>query len=106
LEAVDLIASHGWRLLPQYRFDAATAIWRHHLGLPEPPLSLWDVAYADGSFTHPGRPTTDGATPLADYLAAAEAILAAAPAPPVDNPVLDELAESLRWFVLGAELGV
>ncbi|MFO0005044.1 MAG: aminotransferase, partial [bacterium] len=29
LEAVELIASHGWALLPDYRFEPATGQWRH-----------------------------------------------------------------------------
>ncbi|MFI5261856.1 MAG: aminotransferase class V-fold PLP-dependent enzyme, partial [Candidatus Limnocylindrales bacterium] len=45
LEAVELVAADGWRLLPQYRFEAASGMWRHVGGAPEPPLSLDDVRY-------------------------------------------------------------
>ncbi len=31
LEAVELVASDGWRLLPHYRFEPATGLW-HHAG--------------------------------------------------------------------------
>ena len=40
LAAVELVASDGWRLLPQYGFDAATGLWRHAGPGVEPPLSL------------------------------------------------------------------
>ena len=37
LDAVDLIATDGWRLLPDYAFEPATGLWRHRAGRPEPP---------------------------------------------------------------------
>ncbi|MEA2607550.1 MAG: hypothetical protein QOI00_2307, partial [Chloroflexota bacterium] len=45
-EAVAMVARDGWRLLPWYRFDPATGMWRHAAGSPEPPLSLHDVAFS------------------------------------------------------------
>ena len=32
VEAVRLVAEHGWRLLADYRFDPATGLWRHRGG--------------------------------------------------------------------------
>ena len=40
VDAVRLVAEHGWRLLPDYRFDPATGLWRHRDGPVEPPLRL------------------------------------------------------------------
>ena len=40
LDAVQLVADEGWRLLPSYRFDLDTAGWEHRGGRGEPPLSL------------------------------------------------------------------
>ena len=61
LDAVDMIATHGWRLLPRYRFDPATGMWHHEDGQPEPPMSLDDVRYVGGemAFTshRHGRPS-------------------------------------------------
>ena len=45
VEAVDLVATHGWRLLPAYRFDPVTGLWRHRDGPVEPPLRLTELAY-------------------------------------------------------------
>ena len=43
--AVDLVATHGWRLLPAYRFDPLSGLWRHRAGHVEPPLRLTDLSY-------------------------------------------------------------
>ena len=40
LDAVHLIALEGWRLLPQYRFDTESALWKHRVPSTEPPLSF------------------------------------------------------------------
>ncbi len=45
LDAVDLVATEGWRLLADYEFLPATGLWRHRDGTPEPPLSLRDIRY-------------------------------------------------------------
>src|SRR4029450_13231969 len=37
LEAVHLVADQGWKLLGDYRFDPATALWRHRRGRVGPP---------------------------------------------------------------------
>ncbi|MGZ9161327.1 MAG: aminotransferase class V-fold PLP-dependent enzyme, partial [Candidatus Limnocylindrales bacterium] len=46
VRAVALVARDGWRLIPWYRFDQVTGLWRHVAGAPEPPLSLHDIRYA------------------------------------------------------------
>jgi selenocysteine lyase/cysteine desulfurase len=33
IDAVHLVADHGWKLLPYYRFDPGTGIWRHRDGV-------------------------------------------------------------------------
>ncbi|MCX5051586.1 MULTISPECIES: hypothetical protein [unclassified Streptomyces] len=54
IAAVDLIATHGHRLLPDFRFDPHTGQWRHHAGATDPPLRLTDVRYsADGRLSAP-----------------------------------------------------
>jgi hypothetical protein len=44
LDAVDLVASEGWRLLPDYRFHPLSRLWSHRAGPPEAPLSLQDIS--------------------------------------------------------------
>ena len=46
IEAVRLVARDGWRLLPDYRFDPVTGLWRHRAGPVEPPLRLRQLSYA------------------------------------------------------------
>jgi len=53
--AVELVAASGYRLLPYYRFDAHTGLWRHADGPPRPQFTLADVRFRpDGEMT-PGR---------------------------------------------------
>jgi len=50
LEAVDMVATQGWKLLPQYRFDPHTGAWENrsfNKSKPKPILSLHDVIYDD-----------------------------------------------------------
>ncbi|MCB1247248.1 MAG: aminotransferase class V-fold PLP-dependent enzyme, partial [Acidimicrobiia bacterium] len=56
IEAVHLVATHGWKLLPWYEFDLRTATWRHVDQRDVTPFSLDDVSYLDGTMQYP-RPT-------------------------------------------------
>jgi selenocysteine lyase/cysteine desulfurase len=107
IEAVHLAADSGWKLLPDYRFDPLTGLWRHHAGPVEPPLRLMDVHYdATGTLRHPASHRTAPESALADHLEAARSILAERPATapwPATEPtgLLPEF-ERLRWFELPA----
>ncbi len=104
LDAVDLVAREGWRLLPDYAFDPASGMWRHRAGLPEPPLSLDDVTYDGGRMTYASHRHREPESRLAGYLEEAREILAAPPRPvPVPTLAGHEVGpdfESLRWFLL------
>ena len=66
VSAVILVADHGWRLMPQYRFDTATGRWHHRNGPVEPPLRLSQVHYAaDGTLTYPEHRDTAPESDLA-----------------------------------------
>ncbi|TAN31988.1 aminotransferase class V-fold PLP-dependent enzyme [bacterium] len=98
LDAVDMVAKDGWRLLPEYRFDAVTGLWRHAAGAPEAPLSLRDISYARHAQTSAHRHLEPEAA-LARYLTQARSILAA-PRPAADAIDLGADFEQLRWFWL------
>jgi hypothetical protein len=103
LQAVELVANEGWRLLPQYLFDPMTGVWRHAAGVPEPPMSLADLSYSDGAprAASPGR--GEPLDRLPEYLDAARRLLdglAPAGAATIELP---QEAERLRWFLLPAE---
>ncbi|MEO6532846.1 MAG: aminotransferase class V-fold PLP-dependent enzyme [Pseudolysinimonas sp.] len=111
VDAVGLIADHGHKLLPQYRFSPDTGLWEHANGLVEPPLRLAQLSYGvDGALTYPRRVDRAPESALAEYLASARSLFASLPDLAVDG-VTPHLAderfsedfEQLRWFDLPAE---
>jgi hypothetical protein len=74
VDAVDLLATHGHRLLGDYRFDPRSGQWRHRLGPPDAVPSLADLLEGRSG---PG-PGPAGEDALAGYLRQARALLAAA----------------------------
>ena len=106
-QAVHAVATHGWKLLPWYRLDLATATWHHVDGYDTPPFSLYDVDYTTGSMAYPvpSGEVPDGC--LAEYLADARALLD--DIDPSTGPVPEPLQatasfEELRWFLLPDEV--
>ena len=108
LDAVHFVADQGWRLLPHYRFDPETALWRHRRPLAEPPLSLHDIDYSQGAMDYRHRPHLHSDDDLTGYLKQAKAILAdlavAEPPEPLGAPLVTPDFEQLRWFPLPDEL--
>jgi selenocysteine lyase/cysteine desulfurase len=107
LDAVHLVASEGWRLLPHYAFEPSTGEWRHVRGPGATPLSLHDVSYEGGRFSYPKRHRTEPESALAGYLAEARRILDEAAStvgecPPA--PAVSDDFEHLRWFPLPSEV--
>lgn len=103
VRAVDLVAEHGWRLLPQYRFDAATGLWRHERGAVEPPLRLSQVTYdADGVLRYPSHHIREPESALEEYLERAHELMHALPDPDVADDLLDDGLGGLRWFDLAS----
>jgi selenocysteine lyase/cysteine desulfurase len=104
VDAVALVADRGWALLPDYRFDPASGMWRHRSGPVEPPLRLADVRYdAGGVLCYPRHGETAPESALAGYLEEARALVANRPEPS-DLPPSGVSAdfEALRWFDLPA----
>ena len=94
--AVHLLAEHAWKLLPLYRFDPATGLWRHRDARPAPTL-------ADA----PVVPVTREPEPaLAARLEEARRIVRAVEARPPHaepDPALTLQFERIRWFALPGE---
>jgi hypothetical protein len=100
------VASDGWRLLPQYRFDPASGLWGHRGGAVEPPLSLGAIRYDEGTMRYAAHRHREPETRLADYLAEARRLLADPPPATtgVDGPLeVGADFEHLRWFWLPSE---
>ena len=109
IEAVELVAEHGWALLGDYRFDLARGLWRHVDGSTEPPIRLADVGFdAEGRMTWPRGPQHADESALAEQLARGGEVLAEAVAraraaqavPSLSGVVLTDAQERLRWFDL------
>jgi hypothetical protein len=99
VEAVDLLATSGHRLLGDYRFAPRSGHWRHRDAPPDPVLSLPDLL--DG---RPGPGTVTAGYGLAGQLERARALLEPAePAAPEAGPSwLPTELERLRDFHLPA----
>ncbi|MEO9103978.1 MAG: aminotransferase class V-fold PLP-dependent enzyme [Terrimesophilobacter sp.] len=108
VQAVTMIAEHGAKLLPDYRFEPASGLWKHRAGPVEPPLRLAQLAYdADGQLRFPRHDDRAPGSVYSDSLAAARALFAAAPQATLDTTgvaiELGDAFEHLRWFDLPAE---
>ncbi|KAB1117921.1 aminotransferase class V-fold PLP-dependent enzyme [Micromonospora aurantiaca] len=102
IDAVDLVARYGHRLLSDYRFDPRTGLWRHYEGPPRPPLRLADLNYLfGGGPTRPGRIERAGEDALTGYLREARDIFRTRK-DSLDEGVtgLPDDFEALRWFHL------
>lgn len=105
LDAVHLVATHGWKLLNEYRFDPATGLWQHRQGIADPPLSLSDVDVAAGGFAYADRRRQEPRSRMREYLEEARRTFEAA-APGAGKARLPEVTrdfEHLRWFPLPGE---
>ncbi|GAA2558130.1 aminotransferase class V-fold PLP-dependent enzyme [Winogradskya consettensis] len=101
VEAVDLVARFGARMLPDYRFDPRTGRWTH-AAHPAPRVRLADLSLgADGTITMPAPRHGLGEEVLAGYLDEARTRMTAR-AEPADGSdlALPEEFERLRWFLL------
>lgn len=108
LAAVAWVAEHGWKMLPAYQFDLATAQWRTRGGHAEPPLSLFDLSYRHGRLAWASRQVHETEDALMGYLSQADRLLSQTvratsdtlPPDPID--LADE--DNLRWFPVPSEI--
>ena len=106
LEAVEFVAEHGWKLLPDYSFDPPTGLWRHRSGSPKPPMSLYDIQHTDGAMRYRQQRRVEPEQNLKLYLVQARQIVDDADGRGPRDPELDLSAdfEHLRWFPLPHEV--
>ncbi len=101
VDAVGLVADAGRALLPYYRFEPGSGLWRHRNGLTAAPLSLLDTTYGDGTMRFPRNPTILPEGGLAEFMDKARTILAdlaRADVDPIGVPETTSDFEHLRWF--------
>jgi hypothetical protein len=101
IDAVDLVARQGHRLLADYHFDARTGLWQHHRG-PGRSVGLADLArLVTGGEQPAARRRRAGEDALAGYLHEAREILAGRRDQVDEGPTgLPAGVEALRWFHL------
>lgn len=105
LQAVDLIATHGWRLLPDYRWAPREDRWVHRNERRQGAMRLTDVRYASGRMAFRSRHATEPEWALEGYLEEARRVLLdKRPQAPTEEALPPEV-ESLRWFSLPSEAG-
>ncbi|XP_076273257.1 uncharacterized protein LOC143204552 isoform X2 [Rhynchophorus ferrugineus] len=113
MEAVKMVATEGWKLLPQYVIDVETGEWRHHTNTIQRDRKwLSAIRYVDGKMTmHERRISGPGLFPqsYSECLQTARNLFnkarKAANRLPCPEPsiVFDSRGEKLRWFMLQHE---
>jgi selenocysteine lyase/cysteine desulfurase/CRP-like cAMP-binding protein len=106
IDAVHFVAHHGWKLLALYRFDPFTGQWHHRDARSRPQVSLFDISYADGSMDFRNGYPTAPEDVLDEQLHAARRLVAELPAmcaEAIDDHVLPQSYEHIRWFPLPEE---
>uniref|UniRef100_A0A7S1KL75 Aminotransferase class V domain-containing protein n=1 Tax=Percolomonas cosmopolitus TaxID=63605 RepID=A0A7S1KL75_9EUKA len=112
VDAVDFIATHGWKLLPHYTFYPDTSEWIHYDQKKNINRRwLHNISYEDGTFSYRQQVNTKVSDKMyARYLKEAKTIVEDA----VDRftsgykladqtHLLPEHAEALRWFIYPSE---
>lgn len=101
LRAVELVAEHGYKLMPYYRFDQAHGVWLYQNRRMPISVSLDDISYESGEFQIPANKLGKEDQPLSHFMSLAEQELTRGNR---DGEVytleLPESAEALRWFSL------
>ena len=73
LDAIHLIASDGWRLVPHYNFNPDTGEWRHRAHNPADVLRLDELSYRTGKMEYRSRHATEPEWALPSYIDEAQA---------------------------------
>ena len=109
LKAVHWIAEEGWKLLPDYEFDAVTGRWQHRKAKSATVAGLDDISYEDGKLKFQSQRTCAPASLLGPYLEDAPKIAATVASRFAANKEtatsLSPDLESLRWFPLPDDAG-
>jgi selenocysteine lyase/cysteine desulfurase len=96
LRALELVAEHGWRLLPRYQVDPAQGVWRVQ-GVE----SARSDPIADLTWLQRTATKSQAALPLTAQLEMAQrALISEHPAQAPAAPELAPAHEHLRWFVM------
>jgi selenocysteine lyase/cysteine desulfurase len=107
LEAVNFIADHGWKFLPQFDFHADSGLWHHGDREPEAIHDLKDLHFEGDRCCHRSTFLSEPETALPSYLEAARSLVAQIDpqlVPVEATTALPQDLEPLRWFTLPGEV--
>lgn len=103
LEAIALVAEHGWRLLPYYHFEDISGVWRYQGQTVPLPADLNSLCF--------GNSATDLSESASSPIAingilekARQELCRVGREGNIASLLLEDSAESLRWFVLPQEI--
>ncbi len=102
VEAVHLVSTEGWKLLPYYQFSMDTGHWRHRDYRPGSELGLDELRFDSGRLQYPSHQLTEPESALDRHLEEARRIIAEAENEfgRWETVTLPEDLEGLRWFPL------
>ena len=100
IQAVDMVAREGYKLLPWYHFHAATAMWTHVDGPKMQPMELWDFG---SSYSDPPKLRKKDLTGMLKQASKTLSSLDVKSVHAVETPLPDRVHE-LRWFLLPEEV--
>ncbi len=108
LLAVDWVATHGWKLLPYYDFDASSGDWRHRDWKAHAPMSLNDVRYQGAELHFRSHHTRADESAFEEYFLEADRIRRHAeeevPGMDIEPAALESDFERMRWFPLAHDV--
>jgi len=104
LQAIELIAKHGHRLLPSYEYDQASGLWCWQGRKRRMDFTLADIRYDSGHMHLGNIAEHEDSAGLDDYLQEAENIMLGAKKECTRPIELSQDAEALRWFAVPQEI--
>jgi len=103
VKAVLFIADEGRRLLPLYRFESETGLWRHHEGHRQAAMGFEDLRYTGGRLDYESVRLTEPLEVLSGYLDQAHEVVKTLDPEShtaTQTERLEDGLENLRWFPL------
>jgi selenocysteine lyase/cysteine desulfurase len=106
LDAVHLVADHGWKLLPEYHFEPTSGVWRHRETPEGARRSLLDIDYRSRTMDSPDDSLTEPEEALPGYLEQARELVEPSTRDAQTDRQTERLPEdleALRWFPLSGD---
>ena len=108
LEAVDMVARYGYKLLPFYEFCPNSGQWKHKSSHKQSVMSLHDIRYINGKMAYYSKRQSAPEWVLEDYIQEAKELFEnlGTEEISVQNNQLPTSFEKLRWFHLPSEFKI